>query len=176
MASIRECDESHTLTQLKTLAKQAGLSSTGTKKALCARLINAGVVGMSTSLERGGEGKYRFGIGKQARVPATKLKELIDNVPDIDDPARINYWVELDDYLVYLEGWSDECLAGTGFPPIADGEWDRKVAYIKDLTPAILERKAKERNLEFLEGGFVEKTDEDYSEYLYGVTYGVYRR
>lgn len=109
-------------------------------------------------------------------VPTGKLKELIDDVPDVDDPDEINYWQAMDDKQVYLEGWSDQCLAGTGFPPIEGGEWDAKILYIRDLTPGILERKSKERNLELLYGGFYEKTDEDYTEHLYGVTYGVYRR
>jgi len=29
--------------------------------------------------------------------------------------------------------------------------------------------------LELIGGGFIEKTDEDYPEHLYGVTYGVYK-
>lgn len=104
------------------------------------------------------------------------LKKLIDTVPDVDDPSKINYWVTVGDKEIYLEGWADKCLAGTGFPPMEDGEWDAKIDYIKDLTPGILERKAKERGLEFISGGFVEKTDEDYPEHLYGVTYGIYRK
>lgn len=103
------------------------------------------------------------------------LMELIKKVPDIDDPARINYWETLNGYSIYLEGWSDECLAGTGFPPIESGEWDEKVAYMEDLTPQILRDKAKEYGLELIGGGFIEKTEEDYPEHLYGVTYGVYK-
>ncbi len=103
------------------------------------------------------------------------LKKLIDEVPDVDDPSQINYWITVGDKEIYLEGWVDSCLAGTGFPPIEGGEWDQKIDYMKDLTPDILKRKAKERNLEFISGGFVEKTDEDYPEHLYGVTYGIYR-
>ena len=121
------------------------------------------------------ETEHRLGIGKQARVPFSKIKQLIDEVPDVNDPAQVNYWREVDDDWVYLEGWCDECLAGTGFPPIEAGGWDRKIEYMKDLTPGILERKAKERNLELIYGGFVERTEEDYPEHLYGVTYGVYK-
>lgn len=130
------------------------------------------LLGMSTNPET----QHRLGIGKQARVPFHKIKQLIDEVPDVNDPTGVNYWVEVDDELVYLEGWCDECLAGTGFPPIGGGEWDQKIEYMRDLTPSILERKAKERNLELIYGGFVEKTEEDYPEHLYGVTYGVYRK
>ncbi|PKL78939.1 MAG: hypothetical protein CVV27_02640 [Candidatus Melainabacteria bacterium HGW-Melainabacteria-1] len=104
------------------------------------------------------------------------IKELIDEVPDVDDPASINYWKRLDHKWVYLEGWGDQCLAGTGFPPIEEGEWDAKVEYIRDLTPAILERKAVERNLRLVKGGFYEKTEEDYPEHLYGVTWGLYEK
>jgi hypothetical protein len=112
-------------------------------------------------------------------VPKSKqidpaIKSLIDEVPDVDDPAEINYWKKLDGKWVYLEGWCDECLAGTGFPPIEDGEWDAKVDYIRGFTKEILERKARERNLHLIKGGFYEKTDEDFPEHLYGVTWGLY--
>lgn len=101
------------------------------------------------------------------------VKKIVSEVPDVDDPAKINYWLTKDDdYKVYLEGWSDKCLAGTGFPLMAEGEHTRKIAYIKDLTPDILKRMAKKHNLQLIEGGFIEREDADY---LYGVTYGIYR-
>lgn len=109
------------------------------------------------------------GIG----ITELKIRELIDQVPDEDDPDILSYWVEVDDKMVYLEGWSDKCLAGTGFPPMEEGEIARKVAYIEDLTPGILERKAKERGLRLLEGRFVETPYEDN---LYGVSYGIYEK
>lgn len=129
-------------------------------------------MGMSTNPKT----EHRLGIGKQARIPSKKLKELIDGVPDVKDPAKINYWVKVNDEWIYLEGWSDACLAGTGFPPIEGGEWDEKIDYIKELTPGILRKKAKEYDFELIIGGFIEKTDEDFTKYLYGITYGVYRR
>ncbi len=38
---IIECDRNHTLAELKTTAKQAGLSTGGDKKTLCAKLMSA---------------------------------------------------------------------------------------------------------------------------------------
>jgi len=109
-------------------------------------------------------------------ISEEKLQELIDDVPDVDDPSEINYWEKVNDYQVYLEGWCDACLAGTGFPPIEEGMWDEKVEYIRDLTPGILDRKAKEKGLRLIKGGFKEKTDEDFPEHLYGVSYGIYEK
>lgn len=100
-----------------------------------------------------------------------KLQELIEGVPDENDPDVLSYWQKANDNEVYLEGWADLCLAGTGFPPMEEGETARKVAYIEDLTPEILQRKAKERGLKLIEGGFKETPD---AENLYGVTYGIY--
>lgn len=109
-------------------------------------------------------------------ISEKKLKKLIDGVPDVDNPEKvcISYWQKVEGKLLYLEGWADACLAGTGFPSIEEGSWDDKIDYIKDLTPEILQRKAKERDLKFIEGGFIEKTDEDFPEHLYGVTWGLY--
>lgn len=106
-------------------------------------------------------------------ITTDEIRRLVDEVPDVDDPEEINYWVERGDFVVYLEGWSDKCLAGTGFPPMEEGGTTRKLAYIRDLTPGILERKAEERGLTLVRGGFLERED---ASALYGVTYGVYRR
>ncbi|MGQ9545934.1 MAG: hypothetical protein ACUVTR_02045 [Dehalococcoidia bacterium] len=107
------------------------------------------------------------------RAFKTQLRKLISDVPDVNDPSKINYWVKVDDKEVYLEGWCDKCLAGTGYPPMEAGETLAKLAYMKDMTKEILPRKAKERGLELIEGGFIELEE---AKNLYGVTYGVYRR
>jgi len=58
-----------------------------------------------------------------------------------------------------------------------EGETSRKIAYIEDLTPEILERKARAKEnplgiaLKLVKGGFFELED---AENLYGVTYGIY--
>jgi len=110
-----------------------------------------------------------------ATISEEKLKELIEDVPDIGEPEEIciSYWQEINDKIVYLEGWTDACLAGTGFPPMERGETADKIAYIEDLTPDILNRKAKESGLKLLEGGFRETPD---AENLYGVSYGIYKK
>lgn len=105
-------------------------------------------------------------------ISDSELDELIDDVPDVNRPSNINYWVKRGDEHIYLEGWCDKCLAGTGFPPMERGGTAEKIAYMEDLTPEILARKAQERGLELIEGGFKEIED---AEHLYGVTWGVYR-
>lgn len=132
---------------------------------------------VSTIVPTGIEGEYRLDIGEQVRarppVKMDKIRELIDDVPDVDDPSDINYWVTEGEHEVYLEGWCDQCLAGTGFLKIEEGGWDAKIDYIVDLTPGILARKAQERGFELLDGGFIEAR---HPEHLYGVTWGVYRK
>lgn len=101
-----------------------------------------------------------------------EVERLIEEVPDENDPDVINYWRFLSDkYIVYLEGWCDECLAGTGFPPMERGGTAGKIQYMEDLTPGILKEKAKERGLRLLQGGFKELEEADN---LYGVTWGIY--
>ncbi len=107
-----------------------------------------------------------------------ELQRLISEVPDTDDTMQINYWKRVNDEVIYLEGWCDKCLAGTGYPPMERGETALKLGYIEDLTPGILERKARgDENpwgieLKLVKGGFVELEEADY---LYGITYGIYQ-
>lgn len=104
-----------------------------------------------------------------------KLEELINKVPDIGAPEEtcISYWQKVGDKFVYLEGWADACLAGAGFPLMEEGETARKIAYIEDLVKEILPRKAKERGLRLIKGGFKEMPD---AENLYGVSWGIYEK
>lgn len=101
------------------------------------------------------------------------IDRFIEAVPDKNDPDVINYWKYLGRYRVYLEGWCDKCLAGTGFEDITQGGWLDKVDYIVDLTKEILPRKAREEGFTFLEGGFRQFNAGDRA-WLYGVTWGVY--
>jgi hypothetical protein len=110
-------------------------------------------------------------------ISERKLQELIGEVPDVNDPDRICYWVEADDEMVYLEGWCDKCLIGTGFPTIEAGNHEEKIDYIKDITEETLKRKAKERGLRLIRGGFVETIGPPYyTANLYGVSYGIYQK
>jgi len=112
-------------------------------------------------------------------VTELKLRELIDQVPDLDEPGVLSYWVEVGDKLVYLEGWCDKCLIGTGFPSMEKGNHREKLNYIEDLTEQTLERKTKPkenpygRELKLIRGRFVELPD---AENLYGVSYGIYEK
>jgi len=101
------------------------------------------------------------------------IDKLIKAVPDKNDTAAINYWVDIGDKIVYIEGWIDKCLAGTGFPDITEGGWSDKIDYIVELTNEILPRKARERSFSFLEGGF-RQFEAGERAWLYGVTWGIY--
>lgn len=117
--------------------------------------------------------------GTTIMVTDKEIERLIKEVPDTDNTRLINYWRRVNDEVIYLEGWCDKCLMGTGFPPMERGETASKITYIEDLTPGILEMKAKAKEnpwgieLKLVKGEFVELED---ANYLYGVTYGVYER
>jgi ribosomal protein S27AE len=103
------------------------------------------------------------------------IEGFINKVPDRNDTGAINYWLDWGDRKVYLEGWIDKCLAGTGFPKMDGGEWDQKIDYMVNLTKQVLVEKAKENNLTLIEGGFREFEGGD-KRWLYGVTWGVYQK
>lgn len=112
-----------------------------------------------------------------------KIDELIEDVPDENDTMEINYWVGFNGEFVYLEGWIDKCLAGTGFPEMEGGEWDKKVEYMVRVGGRTLIEKQEERNrprvgpgfFRLIEGGFREFEAGD-RDWLYGVTWGVYTK
>ncbi|GAJ24273.1 unnamed protein product, partial [marine sediment metagenome] len=111
------------------------------------------------------------------------VDEFIEEVPDKNDTRAINYWRDLGDKKVYLEGWCDKCLAGTGFPSIGGGDWGEKIQYMVRDAHRILIEKQEEKNrpiglyppghLNLIEGGFREFEAGD-REWLYGVTWGLY--
>lgn len=103
------------------------------------------------------------------------IDRLIEEVPDSDDPLEINYWQGMAGKKVYLEGWTDKCLAGTGFPPMEGGEWDAKIEHMVRDVRKTLPEKERERGLRLIEGGFREFEAGDRG-FLYGVTWGVYER
>ncbi len=109
-----------------------------------------------------------------AAISKELIKQLVADVPDVDDCSEINYWKRVNDKWLYLEGWIDQCLVGTGFASMEQGEWDAKIDYIKGLTTKILAEKALEYGLHLEDGGFVENENE-FILYLYGVTWGLYR-
>lgn len=109
------------------------------------------------------------------------IDSLIEAVPDKNDTGAINYWRDWGDRKVYLEGWIDKCLAGTGFPTMKYGEWDDKIEYMVKVGHRTLIEKQEERNRPFIgpgrwpliEGGFRE-FEAGEKDWLYGVTWGVY--
>jgi len=110
-----------------------------------------------------------------------EIDRFIEDVPDANDTLAINYWRDWKGKKVYLEGWIDQCLAGTGFPPMAGGEWDSKIEYMVRVTRRTLIEKQEERNRPYIgpghwpliEGGFREFEAGD-KNWLYGVSWGVY--
>jgi len=107
-------------------------------------------------------------VEKAAETPSKEMgaKAITDKVPDVNNPNKINYW----EGNVYVEGWCDKCYAGTGF---GEYEAQEKVNYAEDMTPKILQQKAKEKGLELIGGEFVETPDKDF---IYGVTVGFYKK
>ena len=125
-----------------------------------------------------------FPAGAKSNLNAqekAQIDKFIEAVPDKNDTRAINYWVDMGDNKVYLEGWIDQCLTGTGFPSMEGGEWDSKIPYMIRLTHRTLIEKQEERNrpnvgqghFPLIEGGFREFEAGD-REWLYGVTWGVY--
>lgn len=108
-------------------------------------------------------------------IKSEDLLRLITAVPDIGDVEEtcITYWQKFKGKMIYLEGWADACLAGTGFPLMEEGSTGEKIDYIKDLSKEILPRKAKERGFKLIEGGFYEMPD---ATNLYGVTWGIFEK
>ncbi len=127
-----------------------------------------------------------FPKGAQSRLTSAeqaKIDSLIERVPDKNDTREINYWEDMNGKKVYLEGWIDKCLAGTGFPPMEGVEWDEKIQYMVRDTRRTLIAKQEERNrppgvgpgyFTLIEGGFREFEAGDRG-WLYGVTWGVYK-
>lgn len=115
-----------------------------------------------------------------------QIDRFINDVPDKNDTRAINYWLDWGKRYIYLEGWCDKCLTGTGFPPMEGGEWDDKIQYMVDITHGTLIRKqtdgslsptyiAEKLPLTLIEGGFRQFEAGD-KNWLYGVTWGVYEK
>lgn len=113
-----------------------------------------------------------------------QIDKFINEVPDKNDTRAINYWLDWGDRKVYLEGWIDKCLAGTGFPPMEGGEWDEKIQYMVRVGSRTLLEKQEEKNrplgmapgfFRLLEGGFREFEAGEKS-WLYGVSWGAYKK
>jgi hypothetical protein len=51
---------------------------------------------------------------KPEQAKSLDLEKLATEVPDVNNPNKINYWTEREGYMIYLEGWCDKCFAGTG--------------------------------------------------------------
>lgn len=115
-----------------------------------------------------------------------QIDKFIDEVPDKNDTRAINYWLVWGERHVYLEGWIDKCLAGTGFPKMEGGEWDAKIEYMIAATRRTLIAKQEDGSLSpsyiveklpltLIEGGFRE-FEAGEKAWLYGVTWGVYKQ
>ncbi len=131
--------------------------------------------GQEVEVEKYGE-HYNSCPKRQASTPQEQSsnKGLVDyeaiasEVPDTNNPAKINYWLDIGKYKVYVEGWCDKCFAGTG---IGEYETQAKLNYAEDLSPQIFEKKQMRTSRKFLEGRFIETPDKDF---IVGVTIGVY--
>lgn len=104
--------------------------------------------------------------------------DLIMSVPDVDDPLKINFWHKSGTHYIYIEGWADQCLAGTGFGPFETGDWERKMEYLRSQTFKTLANLEGENrwgiDLVWVMGGFHEFEPGVDRDYLYGVTWGIF--
>ena len=141
----------------------------------------------STILGREGQtvqaGKYRLHIGEGLRVSPVRITkaqilEALGKLPDVADTAKIVDWVQIDDKLLYIEGWSDECIAGWNYPKRADEDaYETFFEVGERLTLKTLLRKQKpsdnpfHKRFKLLEGGWLGTPN---AKKLFGITYGIY--
>lgn len=129
-----------------------------------------------------------FPKGEESNLQESEKVEvdrLIEEVPDVNDSRTINYWRDMGDKKVYLEGWIDKCLTSTGYPSIGEGEWQAKIDYMVRVGAKTLIQKQEEKerpigfyppgHLNLIEGGFRE-FEAGENAWLYGVTWGVYEK
>lgn len=93
-------------------------------------------------------------------------EDFTKEIPDVNNADKMIKWIDSGNQKIYLEGFCDECLSGTGFPTIEGGETENKINYIRDLADEIAQRKAKERGLKLTSTEFIETPD---ASNLYGV-------
>jgi len=63
------------------------------------------------------------------------LKSIIDSIPDSDIPSETNKIIEIDDMIIYTEGWCDRC-----FSNYDAYDRDEMVELAKKITPERLEK------------------------------------
>lgn len=93
----------------------------------------------------------------------------IKEIPDINNPSKMSKWVKEKDDYVYIEGFCDKCLAGTGFPKMKNGGTQQKLNYIEDLMSEILLKKANEKGFKLINSKFIEL---EVAENLYAIIIG----
>jgi len=106
-------------------------------------------------------------------IEGVSIRDYVNNLPDVNDAGRMVEWYDIGDKRVYIEGWCDDCLSGTGFPLLEEGGTEEKLDYIKDISGQRLPSKARELDLALIDSGFVELED---AANLYGVTYGIFSK
>jgi len=94
-------------------------------------------------------------------------------VPDIPVPSEIFAEIRGKDWVLWLEGWCDGCIAGEGFPPKGRGMLREKLDHISKVTPGFLKQRAAERGMLVQWSGFIPLKNK---KHLYGVSWGVFRK
>ncbi|MHA2424907.1 MAG: hypothetical protein ACXAEF_08975 [Candidatus Thorarchaeota archaeon] len=94
-------------------------------------------------------------------------------VPDLPKPSEIMAEIQANDLMLWLEGWCDGCIAEKGFPPKGEGMLREKLDHLREITPGFLEERAKKRGLTVQWSGFIPLKDK---EFLYGVSWGIFRK
>lgn len=96
---------------------------------------------------------------------------LCEIVPDTSDPDELVVKIENDRMILWLEGWSDACLSGTGYPVMEEGMFEEKQMYIADISHQEMSKIAHERGLSLKHTGFVPRDDRIH---LYGISWAIF--
>lgn len=85
--------------------------------------------------------------------------KLLNKIPDVNNADEMIKVLDDERQVIYFEGFCDECLSGTGFPTMEQGNTENKLNYIRDLIPNIIKNKEKENNWKCISNVFYETED-----------------
>jgi hypothetical protein len=101
------------------------------------------------------------------------LQSIIDSIPDSDIPSETNLILEIDDKIIYTEGWCDRCFSNYDV-----FDRDEMVELAKKLTPGRLENIPKQpqykrfRDKKLIDWKFIELDENNVN---YALSIGIYK-
>jgi hypothetical protein len=101
------------------------------------------------------------------------LQSIIDSIPDSDIPSETNLILEIDDKIIYTEGWCDRCFSNYDVY-----DRDEMVELAKKLTPERLENIPKQpqykrfRDKKLIDWKFIELDENNVN---YALSIGIYK-